>query len=152
MLFCVTFSLFSPSLKGRGRGLGLIPLRRRPAGIVQGQPVSATKLALAKRMRHEMTPEERMLWKELRGNRRDALHFRRQQVISGFIVDFYCDAARLAVELDGALHDAEDDAERDRALTSAGVDVMRIENCELRENLAAVLERIVTRAREKDSI
>jgi very-short-patch-repair endonuclease len=104
---------------------------------------------LAKQMRHEMTPEERMLWGELRRNRCDGLHFRRQQVISGFIVDFYCDAARLAVELDGAFHDADDDARRDRELARMGVVVMRLENCELRENLASVLARIVARARER---
>jgi very-short-patch-repair endonuclease len=70
-------------------------------------------------------------------------------VISGFIVDFYCDGARLAIELDGAYHDADDDAERDRALARMGVEVMRVENRQLREDLASVLERIVARARER---
>jgi very-short-patch-repair endonuclease len=121
-------------------------LRRRPAGIVQGQRVAASKLALAKQMRHAMTPEEGTLWNELRGNRH-GLHFRRQQVIHGFIVDFYCDGARLAVELDGAFHEAAYDAERDRALGRAGVEVMRIENFELREDLASVLDRIGERVR-----
>jgi len=65
-----------------------MPLRRQPAGIVRGQPISAAKLAFAKDMRREMTPEERILWNELRGNRLRNIHFRRQQVISGFIVDF----------------------------------------------------------------
>ena len=43
-----------------------MPLRRRPAGIVQGQRISAIKLSLAKEMRREMTPEERILWDHLR--------------------------------------------------------------------------------------
>jgi very-short-patch-repair endonuclease len=124
-------------------------MRRRPPGIVQGQRIDATKLALAKQLRREMTPEERTLWNELRRNQSDHLHFRRQQVISGFIVDFYCDGARLAIELDGAYHDADDDAERDRALARMGVEVMRVENRQLREDLASVLERIVARARER---
>jgi very-short-patch-repair endonuclease len=134
----------------RVRGLGLMPrYRRRPAGIVQGQRISSTKLVLAKQMRREMTPEERILWNELRNNRRDGLHFRRQQVISGFIVDFYCDTARLAVELDGAFHDADYDAERDLALARAGVSVMRVQNHELRMDKALVLERIAARAWER---
>ncbi len=45
-----------------------MPLRRYPAGIVQGQRIFAVKLALAKALRREMTPEARMLWNELRGN------------------------------------------------------------------------------------
>jgi hypothetical protein len=94
-------------------------LRREPAGIVQGQRVSATKLALAKQMRHEMTPAERVLWNKLRRNRCDGLHFLRQQVISGFVLDFYCDAARLAVEPDGAFHDFEYDRRREQAEVSA---------------------------------
>ena len=126
-----------------------MPQRRRPGGIVRGQPVAPEKLAYAKTMRGEMTPEERMFWSRLRRKQCAGLHFRRQQVISGFIVDFYCDAARLAVELDGAFHDAESDAGRDRALASAGVEVIRIENHEARNNLAAAIDRIVCRALQR---
>jgi len=97
-----------------------MPLRRRPGGIIQGQRVSASKAALPREMRREMTPEERILWNHLRQNRCAGLHFRRQQVISGFIVDFYCDGARLAVELDGAFHDIDYDAERDRETSPHG--------------------------------
>ena len=124
-------------------------MRRRPAGIVQGQRISATKLSLAKEMRRAMTPEEGILWNQLRQNRSAGLHFRRQQVISGFIADFYCDAARLAVELDGPLHEPEYDAERDDALARAGVVVLRIENRELRQHLASILERITAKAQER---
>ena len=126
-----------------------MPFRRRSAGVVQGQRISATKLSLAKEMRREMTPEERILWNHLRQNRCYGLHFRRQQVICGFIADFYCDAARLAVELDGAFHRPEYDAERDDALARSGVAVLRIENQELRQDLASILERIAERARER---
>jgi very-short-patch-repair endonuclease len=51
-----------------------------------------------------MTAEERLLWEALRRNTIDGLHFRRQQVIAGFIVDFYCHSAALAIEVDGAFH------------------------------------------------
>ena len=124
-----------------------MPLRRQPAGIVRGQSISAAKLAFAKDMRRQMTLEERILWNELRGNRLKRIHFRRQQVISGFIVDFYCDAARLAVELDGAHHEAGYDADRDRELERVGVKVMRIENAELRRDLASILDQICEQVR-----
>jgi very-short-patch-repair endonuclease len=123
--------------------------RRIPSGIVRGQPIAPVKLELAKQLRRDMTREERLLWSELRRNRRDGLHFRRQQIICGFIVDFYCDGARLAVELDGAHHNADEDAERDRALERAGVTVVRIENKEVRADLAAICERIAICARER---
>ena len=100
-------------------------------------------------MRREMTLEERILWNELRGNRLKGIHFRRQQVISGFIVDFYCDAARLAVELDGAHHEAGYDADRDCELERVGVKVMRIENAELRRDLSSVLDQICEGVRRR---
>jgi very-short-patch-repair endonuclease len=126
-----------------------MPVRRQPAGIVRGQPISSEKLAFAKNLRRAMTPEERVLWNELRQNRLEGIHFRRQQVISGFIVDFYCDAARLAVELDGAYHDAALDGNRDRELAWVGVQVLRIENAELRRDLVGVLDQICERVRER---
>jgi very-short-patch-repair endonuclease len=74
------------------------------------------------RKRREMTPAEKMLWKELRGNKL-GVHFRRQQVIAGFIVDFYCHKAGLVIELDGSVHDEqiEEDAQRDKVLKEMGL-------------------------------
>ena len=60
------------------------------------------------------------------------LKFRRQQVIAGFIVDFYCASRRLALELDGAPHDhpdhAEHDARRTQALQKRAIHVLRLRN------------------------
>jgi very-short-patch-repair endonuclease len=91
----------------------------RSRKIVRGQTVAPAKLTLAKRLRHEMTPAERALWIVLRRNGLDGFHFRRQQVIEGFIVDFYCDAAKLAIELDGSLHEEQwkYDESRDEAIS-----------------------------------
>ncbi len=71
--------------------------------ITRNQAVSSAKVELAKRLRRTMTFEERMLWQAIRNNALSGLHFRRQQVIAGFIVDFYCASARLAIEVDGDL-------------------------------------------------
>ncbi|MHB8778456.1 MAG: endonuclease domain-containing protein [Anaerolineales bacterium] len=54
--------------------------------------------------RRDMTPAEKILWQELRANKL-GVHFRRQQVITGFIVDFYCHKAGLVIELDGVFYE-----------------------------------------------
>ena len=118
--------------------------------IVIGQNVDRAKVQRAKELRRQMTGEERILWQQLRTNRLEGFHFRRQQVIDGFIVDFYCHAAGLVVEVDGGVHEgqAEYDEERDRLLSARGLRVLRVENREVRENLPDVLARIVAACRE----
>jgi very-short-patch-repair endonuclease len=98
--------------------------------ITSHQNVRPDKLALAKRLRREMTPPERRLWAALRRNAVDGFHFRRQQVIAGYIVDFYCDTAKVAIELDGGAHQDQEkyDQSRDEAISRLGVRVLRISN------------------------
>jgi very-short-patch-repair endonuclease len=59
---------------------------------------------------------------ELRANKL-GVHFRRQQVIEGFIVDFYCHKAALVIEVDGDIHDLqqEEDASREKVLSEMGL-------------------------------
>jgi very-short-patch-repair endonuclease len=66
-----------------------------------GLKVDACRAACAKELRLSMTEAEALFLQDLRANRTDIWHFRCQQVITGFIVDFYCNAAGLVVELDG---------------------------------------------------
>ncbi len=86
-------------------------------------------LKRARRLRREMTLPEAMLWQRLR-RRSEGPTFRRQHPVGAYILDFYCSAARLAVEIDGAGHDTADqarhDARRDAWLASQGIEVMRI--------------------------
>jgi very-short-patch-repair endonuclease len=97
-----------------------------------------------------MTPEERILWRLLRARRLNGMHFRRQQVIDGFIVDFYCHAAGLVVEIDGGIHaeQQEYDAERDRVLSARGLRILRVTNEDVRRDAATVLRRIAAACRE----
>src|SRR5438270_611728 len=99
---------------GRGSEGGVAPPTPVP-NIVIGQRVDPAKVLRSKELRRQMTPAERSLWNCLRANRLGGLQFRRQQVIDGFIVDFYCHAAAVVVEADGPVHEqqAEYDAERD---------------------------------------
>ena len=111
--------------------------------IVSGQKVTKEKLQRAKELRRDMTPAEKTLWNELRANKL-GVHFRRQQVIQGFIVDFYCHKASLVIEVDGDIHDLqqEEDARREKALSELGLRVIRFRNDEVVRNLSGVVQRI----------
>lgn len=109
--------------------------------IVAGQRVNPVKADRARELRRQMTSEETLLWQRLRRNQLGGLHFRGQQVIEGFIVDFYCPAVGLIVEVDGGIHEGqrEYDAERDRVLQARGLHIIRFSNARVRQELAAVL-------------
>ena len=111
--------------------------------IITNQRVTKEKLQRAKELRRNMTPAEKMLWGELRANKL-GVHFRRQQVIQGFIVDFYCHKASLVIEVDGDIHDLqrEEDARREKALSELGLRVIRFRNDEVVKDLSSVVERI----------
>ena len=114
------------------------------SGIITGQRGRRDKLDRAKGLRREMTAAEARLWEHVRANRLGGLRFRRQQLIDGFIVDFYCEALRLVVEIDGPIHDrqAVDDRERERVLARRGLTVLRFTNDAVMHNLPAVLARL----------
>jgi very-short-patch-repair endonuclease len=100
--------------------------------IIPGQTVTKEKLQRARELRRDMTPAEKILWQELRGNKL-GVHFRRQQVIAGFIVDFYCHKAGLVIEVDGDIHDLqqEEDARREKVLREMGLRIVRSGNEEV---------------------
>ncbi len=95
---------------------------------------------LAKRLRAEMTKEERHLWYDYL--RSYPVRFTRQKVLGPYIADFYCAKAHLVVELDGSQHYSEEnlikDAERTRFLESYGLKVLRIPNNEFIRNFEGV--------------
>lgn len=119
--------------------------------IVIGQPVDQVKVQLARELRQQMTKVEKILWQQLRANRLEGFHFRRQQIIDGFVVDFYCHAAGLVVEVDGGVHQRqiEYDTERDRVLSARGLRILRISNREVLEELSGVLSRIAALCRSQ---
>jgi very-short-patch-repair endonuclease len=114
--------------------------------IVRGQRVSAAKVNRARELRQTMTAAEAMLWERLRANRLAGFHIRRQQVIDGFIVDFYCYAAQLVIEVDGPVHkdQREYDAARDEVLARRGLQVVRFSNEAIERSLDDVIEKIKT--------
>ena len=118
-------------------------MQKTKRNIVIGQRVAAAKAVQARRLRQQMTAEEKQLWQRLKGNRL-GFHFRRQQVIDGFIVDFYCHAVGLVIEVDGEIHErqAESDAERDRILQARGLHILRIPNAAIRADLEGVVGEV----------
>lgn len=96
-------------------------------------------------MRKEATPAEAHLWQALRGSAL-GVRFRRQHPVGRFILDFWCPAARLVVEVDGAVHDegeqVERDAERTALLELHDDHVIRFRNDEVVKDRDAVVERI----------
>ena len=117
-----------------------------------GQPVDEAKAERAREMRQAPTPEEQLLWQRLRRNALGGLHFRRQQIIDGFIADFYCHAAGLVIEIDGPVHTERQsyDEERDAVLESRGLRVLRFSNEDVRINLQSVLTHILEAARQTE--
>ncbi len=90
---------------------------------------------LARHLRRNATPAERHAWSLLRNRQVHRLKFRRQHVLGRFIVDFYCPARRLVLELDGVPHDrpaqVEYDVARTAWLETRGYRVLRIRNSDL---------------------
>ncbi|MEI6899439.1 MAG: endonuclease domain-containing protein [Bacteroidota bacterium] len=97
-------------------------------------------------LRSHSTSSEATLWKSLQKSQLAGRKFRRQHSIGPFIVDFYCPAEKLAVELDGAIHfkpeNIKYDKKRTEYIEQFGIRVIRIENVNVFTNLTAVLEYI----------
>ena len=109
--------------------------------ILRGQRISQEKMNRAREFRRKMTPAERRLWTKLRANRLDGWHFRRQQIIDGFIVDFYCHKAGLVIEVDGPIHAKRksEDAERTSTLSARNLKIIRFTNRDVMNKLDFVL-------------
>ena len=107
---------------------------------------TSIRRATAKKLRANSTPHERILWRALRELPTDGTHFRRQAPIGPYVVDFFCPAKRLIIELDGGHHNEDETAHRDRErqawLEREGYRVIRFWNSEITADLNAVLERI----------
>jgi very-short-patch-repair endonuclease len=116
------------------------------SGIVRLQRIDEKKLSDARDLRRNMTSEEILLWKRLRNRKLAGLKFRRQQIIEGFIADFYCEEVKLAVEIDGSIHDTENqkeiDCHRDKVFAARGIFTLRIKNDEVVSNINATFIKI----------
>ena len=97
----------------------------------------------ARQLRCAMTKSERLLWWALMGDK-TGHHWRRQHAAGPYVLDFYCDRARLCVEVDGESHDndAARDAARDAYFVCRGIATLRVAASEVTGNLQGVVNFI----------
>ena len=97
-------------------------------------------------LRKTETPTERMLWKKLKKKQLDGYRFRRQHGYGPYVLDFYCPALRLCVEVDGKIHDDVNvkikDEDRSVFLKQNNIFVLRFKNEEVEQDAERVLGRI----------
>ena len=113
----------------------------------------STTKAVVKRarvLRRRMSPPEVLLWRLLRESP-DGLKFRRQHPIGPFVVDFYCPATKLVVEVDGDVHDMGDNPEFDERratwLGERGYPTLRVPAAEVFADPAEVAQAIISACR-----
>jgi very-short-patch-repair endonuclease len=98
----------------------------------------------ARSLRLNMTPAEEKLWSALQNKQVLGMRFRRQHAVGRYVLDFYCPACKLAIELDGSVHDdrQEEDAIRTQEIERYGYQVIRFDNAEVMKNLEQVVQQI----------
>lgn len=110
----------------------------------QKLPKNNNLLSNARDLRKNMTPQERKLWYDFL--RTYPVKIYKQKIIANYIVDFYCDSAKLVIELDGSQHYEEEaiayDANRTEVFESYGLKVLRYTNLEIVKQFDAVCQEI----------
>ena len=113
---------------------------------MKDKPINPAIKARAKTLRRPQTPMETRLWARLRDRQLEGHKFRRQHPIHRFIADFYCDDAKLVVEIDGDSHAEPEQAEHDMArtewLVQHGYRVIRFTNEDVARRMDGVLGAI----------
>ncbi len=103
---------------------------------------------MAREFRKTSTPAEEKLWQLLRKKQILKYKFRRQYVVAGFILDFYCPLLRIGIEVDGGIHDdpqvATYDRRRECIITQHRITILRIRNEEIENNILDVMKKIKT--------
>ena len=117
-------------------------------------PKDNSKLENARKLRREMTEQERRLWYTFL--RTYPVKMYKQRIIGGYIVDFYCASAKLVIELDGSQHYDEKGIDYDRKrtefLNSLGLEVLRFSNADVNVRFRQVCEMIDNRVKERSPI
>ncbi len=117
-------------------------MKDQPKHTVEGV-AHRGKIEFAREQRKEPTRAEEMLWEAVR-RKQLGVRIRRQHPIGDFVLDFYCAEARLAIEVDGPVHEEQQgyDQWRDEQLAAWGIAVLRVPEQRVREELADLLDEI----------
>ncbi len=110
------------------------------------------KIEARRDLRKNKTPEEILLWEELRNNK-TGFKWRRQVSVGHYITDFYCREKLLAIELDGSQHmeNKEYDKIREDVFKTLGIKTLRFWNSEINKNLDEVLGKIIMELQKSTS-
>ena len=116
--------------------------------------VSESLIAYARELRKNQTNAEELLWQLLRNRQLNNLKFRRQHpIFPAFILDFYCNEKKIAIELDGSHHNEADqktyDEDRTGQLSLIGIKVIRFANSEVINDTERVLQQILQNCSER---
>jgi very-short-patch-repair endonuclease len=110
----------------------------------------------ARELRNNCTKAEKLLWKRLKGKQIRGYDFHRQKPLGYYIVDFYCNPLRLAIEIDGEVHNNEEniiqDRQRQEMLEDYGIRFLRFTNRDVYERIDWVVKCIEELIDENDSL
>lgn len=99
-----------------------------------------------RQLRKDMTHCEKLMWIYLRNRNLSGQKFRRQYSVDSYIIDFYCPSLKLAIEIDGEIHEQEDqktyDIARQRHIEGYGIKFLRIKNEEIINDMDTVMKNI----------
>mgnify|MGYP000875158092 CR=1 FL=1 len=104
------------------------------------------KLTIAREFRNNPTRAENILWNAIKRDQILGYRFRRQYIVAGFIIDFYCPKLRLGIEVDGEIHNLDDnrirDLERENIISQYNINIIRFTNKEIKDNILTVLNNL----------
>ena len=110
------------------------------------EPLRREMVRIARDFRRTPPQSEQILWQHLRGRKLGRTKFRRQQNIGPFVVDFCSPSLRLIIEVDGPIHDAleerERDTERQHLIERLGFRFVRVLAADVEHNTEEVLQQI----------
>ena len=110
----------------------------------------------ARAMRKTMTPPEARMWANLKRLRGEGFHFRRQAPFKGYYLDFVCFKRRLVIEVDGQVHQLDEqirhDRIRDAVLAKEGFVTLRFDNAAIRDNIDDVMDFVVARLKNSPTL
>jgi very-short-patch-repair endonuclease len=113
-------------------------------GMFKGANAKLFQFAVENRLKP--TQAEALLWEALKGNKLEGRKFRRQHPLGNYILDFYCHAEKLGIEVDGKYHENENqqiaDLERTKAIATENIKIIRFSNEQVIVNIDSVVEEI----------
>jgi very-short-patch-repair endonuclease len=99
---------------------------------------------IARKLRKDMTLEEILLWKEIKGKKVLGYDFHKQKPIDEYVVDSYCPRLKLVLEIDGDSHEGKEESDkiRQEKLESKGLTILRYWDSDVKNNVDGIVEQL----------